>query len=59
MSPSKLSITDAALRLRRSYNVVQRLALIGELGAVQTEEGKRYVTADGVAAYLGRSSPRP
>jgi hypothetical protein len=46
--PARLSIMDTALRLRRSYDVVRRMVVLGQLDGGKDDRGRWYVYADAV-----------
>jgi hypothetical protein len=55
-TPARLTIMDAALRLRLSYDVVRRMVLVGELEGGKGDTGRWYVEASSVEAYRRNSA---
>lgn len=54
----RLSVAEAAQRIKRSWHVTFRLALTGQLDATN-RDGKWTVTTASVDAYLARSAAAP
>jgi hypothetical protein len=50
--PARLSIMDTALRLRRSYDVVRRMVVLGQLEGGKDSSGRWYVVASSVDEAL-------